>query len=1287
MNHHGDRRTEKLILGQRLWLVVPLLTLLGVIKPLRTVAQFIVPAPDGTGTQLIQANQQITINGGQRSPDGRNLFHSFTEFGLTAGQTATFLSDPTVQTILTRVNGGNPSLIDGLIRVAGGNSNFVLLNPAGILFGANARLDVPAAFLATTANRIGFDQGGWWNAVGNSDPAALNGTPTEFVFTTSTPGAIANLGNLSVSPGQGLTLIAGSILNQGEILAPGGQVTLLSVPGSNWVRLSQPGSLVSWDWPAVEAGEIVGRSLPQLLTGGALTHASQVMVNPDGSLRLAGTTTVLPTAPGTTLVSGQISVRQGDRVAPGAITVLGKNIAFINARVDASGWQGGTIRIGGETRGQGTLPNARMTTIDPASLVTANSEATTQPGQGGRVVVWADDTTRFYGTIQARGGVNGGDGGFVEVSGQQYLRYRGQTDVNAPQGQAGTLLLDPTNIVIVPGDSAPNDFELFADGQIFANEPGGTFTLSAGTLTAATGNVILEATNDITVLLPPLGDLFFSSGALSVTFNADADRDGSGRFVSPPNVSLLTAPTARTDLTIRGATIAVGDLDTSVVSGNGGNVTLVANREIQAGEINTRSRGLNGRSGDVTILSQQGQITTGNLTTEATGSNGIGGAVTVISDRGGITTGAILTRAPAVSGDVTLSALAAGRNVRFATIDAASLTGRGGNVSLEAGRFVQGTDVLPRPNRPTIDTAGAIAPGTVLIQHGGGGLSVPFGVGDGTENGTLGAITTRVETLTPPPVRSFPGSFRSPLGTIQIRTQDLPSPPEPERRLLAARPEPSKQRPVGVETVLDGKFDEFAFDLQLPAPAIAEDFGTTAADADFTAEFESYLEFGDRPTVALNAPATLQQIQAQTGIKSALIYLNFVPANVATLPPPGRDAARPTTVAWNLLTFAPPTHFPPAASQSSSLVPSRDRDLAQAPGLASPTRPRDSDQLEIIVVTGAGRPLRKLVAGVTRDRVQAGVRQFLNEVTDPRKTRTQTYLTPAQTLYRWLIQPIEATLVAQGIMNLAVIADAGLRFIPLAALHDGQQFLIEKFSLGLLPSLSLTDTRFVSLQQASVLAMGASEFTHQEPLPAVPTELALITQQLRAGRSFLNQEFTLTNLKVQRQQDAAKIVHLATHGEFRAGALSNSYIQLWDSQLRLDQLRQLGWSHPPVELLVLSACRTALGSEEAELGFAGFAVQAGVKSALASLWNVSDEGTLGLMTEFYRQLAIAPIRAEALRRAQISLLAGRVSMTDGRLQDALGQAIPLPPVLAQLGSRNLRHPYYWSAFTMIGSPW
>jgi CHAT domain-containing protein len=261
-----------------------------------------------------------------------------------------------------------------------------------------------------------------------------------------------------------------------------------------------------------------------------------------------------------------------------------------------------------------------------------------------------------------------------------------------------------------------------------------------------------------------------------------------------------------------------------------------------------------------------------------------------------------------------------------------------------------------------------------------------------------------------------------------------------------------------------------------------------------------------------------------------------------------------------------------------------------------------------------------------------------------------------------------------------------LRTLPFAALHDGQQFLVEKYGFSRIPAFKLTDTVYADLRNSQVLAMGASEFKDQNSLPAVPLELAAIRKNQWQGKSFLNQDFTLTNLQSQRTSQPFRIIHLATHAEFQPGVSSNSYIQFWDTKLTLDRMKHLGWNDPIVELLVLSACRTALGDKDAELGFAGLAVQARVKSVVASLWNVSDQGTFALMAEFYRDLKTAPIKAEALRQAQISMLKGQARLQDGHLQSARGN-ITLPSLLAQLENEDLSHPYYWAAFTVVGNPW
>ncbi|MEO1592241.1 MAG: CHAT domain-containing protein, partial [Cyanobacteria bacterium J06632_22] len=341
--------------------------------------------------------------------------------------------------------------------------------------------------------------------------------------------------------------------------------------------------------------------------------------------------------------------------------------------------------------------------------------------------------------------------------------------------------------------------------------------------------------------------------------------------------------------------------------------------------------------------------------------------------------------------------------------------------------------------------------------------------------------------------------------------------------------------------------------------------------------------------------------------------------------------------------------------------------------------------LEIILFTADNNPIRLKTDSVTQPELAQTVDRFRRTLVSSVRQGSSTYLPPAQQLYDWLIAPIEAELGEGKIDNLLFSMDAGLRAVPLAALHDGEQFLIEKYSLGTVPAIGLMRTDYKSLENAQMLAMGVSEFEQMSPLPAVPAEIKTITE-LWDGAGFLNEEFTRQNLISQRQQTPYEILHLATHAEFKAGTAEESFIQLWDDRLRLSEVDDLGWKNPAVELLVLSACQTAVGSLEAEMGFAGLSIASGVRTSVASLWSVDDAGTLALMTNFYGQLQSAEVKSEALRQAQLAMLRGDMQIEQGQLRNmSTASQIPLPSALE--GVSNLSHPFYWAGFAMVGNPW
>ncbi len=332
------------------------------------------------------------------------------------------------------------------------------------------------------------------------------------------------------------------------------------------------------------------------------------------------------------------------------------------------------------------------------------------------------------------------------------------------------------------------------------------------------------------------------------------------------------------------------------------------------------------------------------------------------------------------------------------------------------------------------------------------------------------------------------------------------------------------------------------------------------------------------------------------------------------------------------------------------------------------------------------------VTGLTGEKTKRLIQQFRVKIQDS----DTFHKAIGQRLYQLLIEPMETDLAADNADTIVLSLDSDLLGLPIQALNDGEKFLVEKYAVAVVPSFGLADIGYADIRQRSLLGMGSSVFKDQPALPAVPVELSTISTNNAKGRSLLNDQFTVNNFVRTVQETSQEgqrpgIIHLATHGDFAPGNYLNSYIQFNDRRVSLPEFRQiavqLGWNFAETapELLVLSACRTAIGDPTAELGFGGLAVASGAKTALASLWYVSDLGTLALMNEFYEALRLNPIKAQALQQAQLKLLKGSTQLRSGKLILSSGRVIELPGELAQVPDQDFSHPYYWSAFTLIGN--
>ncbi len=314
------------------------------------------------------------------------------------------------------------------------------------------------------------------------------------------------------------------------------------------------------------------------------------------------------------------------------------------------------------------------------------------------------------------------------------------------------------------------------------------------------------------------------------------------------------------------------------------------------------------------------------------------------------------------------------------------------------------------------------------------------------------------------------------------------------------------------------------------------------------------------------------------------------------------------------------------------------------------------DRLELLLSLPQG--LQQYTVPANQTKVLDLIRQMRQNL----ENRSSMAFAPnAKALYDLLIRPLAADLENAKVDTLVFVPDAAFRNIPLAALHDGNEFIIRKYAVATSPGLTLTDPQPLPSGENPTLLAGLSEnnlgFT---PLPNVKTEIAGIAAQY-PSTILEDNDFRQDSIRQLLLEHPYRMVHVASHGQFSANA-QETFILAADGKISLDQLGDMlgvnRYRDKPVELLTLSACQTAAGDDKAALGLAGIAVKAGVRSTLASLWFINDTASEELMIQFYRQLKNSGAsKAKALRQAQLDLLDGE----------------------------RFEHPGYWAPFLIIGN--
>ena len=311
-----------------------------------------------------------------------------------------------------------------------------------------------------------------------------------------------------------------------------------------------------------------------------------------------------------------------------------------------------------------------------------------------------------------------------------------------------------------------------------------------------------------------------------------------------------------------------------------------------------------------------------------------------------------------------------------------------------------------------------------------------------------------------------------------------------------------------------------------------------------------------------------------------------------------------------------------------------------------------------IIVSLPGEPLKHYgtkISSAERIKIFKEIRQYLNPV-----FKSTDVLPSAQKIYDLLIRPVEKDLQKQNIKTLVFVLDGRLRSLPMGVLHDGKKYLIEKYNVALTPGLQLLPVRPISFQKRNTLTAGLAVSRQGfSALPGVEKEIKQINQ-IVPSKTLLNERFSKNIIGKQIKNIPFSVIHFATHGQFSSKA-KDTFVLTWDDKIQVNDFNNLLQKNifkEAIELLVLSACKTAKGDERAILGLAGIAVRSGARSTIATLWSVRDNSTSEMMTQFYRNLTQTNVsKAQALRQAQLSLLK----------------------------NPKYKHPYYWSPFILVGN--
>jgi len=353
------------------------------------------------------------------------------------------------------------------------------------------------------------------------------------------------------------------------------------------------------------------------------------------------------------------------------------------------------------------------------------------------------------------------------------------------------------------------------------------------------------------------------------------------------------------------------------------------------------------------------------------------------------------------------------------------------------------------------------------------------------------------------------------------------------------------------------------------------------------------------------------------------------------------------------------------------------------------SKPNSDAFLDITLIPREGEPEGRRVE-LSRQAFAEDLRTLYRQLSRQESLRVNDPSSPSRRLYDLLFAAITPVLQQRGITTLMISADRGLQAVPFAALHNGEHYFGDRYAFSLTPSLALTNLGPPTPRGGRLLAAGASQFDGLAPLPLVPTELNTISSSAVKDTA-LNQQFTPSTLLQLAGDPRYSRVHVATHAEFLPGGPTKSKLYSGTVPIALSDFVKLRLARrdAPLDLISFSACRTALGDADSELGFAGLALQAGARSAVGTLWYVDDVATSAYFVQMYRYLDAGVPKAEALQLTRQAFSRGLVRLEGDQMVGPDGTALfgGLNDAQQRRVADGLSNPYFWAGIELLGSPW